>query len=148
MNISMSLPKPNNPSSDTFEKAANAFVQAKSEFIKMHHGFSWSDGGCVWLHGTEISSNERHHDDILTYERRKDRQLHTQSFIITSFITLSSEKDAIILSIGTAINGKMIRMPIGCYSKSQNYIGEFQKNFTTELNRLFIAIAKERNTMA
>lgn len=139
-----STPKSSSSPSNIFARAADAFQQAKKEFVDTNKDYSWSDGVCIWLDST---LNERRHDDILIYERHERRQLITYSLILTSFASVSADGDCITLSIGSAVNGKMSRIPIGCYSKAQNFTGEFRKNFTAELNRLLISIAKERQAI-
>jgi hypothetical protein len=133
---------------DIFQKASIAFQQAKTSFSKSTNDqYSWSDGSCKWLDSTQTSMNERRHDDILTYYSR-DRHISSScSIIITCLATLIDEENCIALSIGSAVNGKMSRIPIGHYSKSQNYMVEFEKRFIIELNNLIISIAKEQRAI-
>lgn len=140
-------PTTTSASHDVFEKAANAFQQAKAAFTKINSSHSWSDGGCIWLDNAQASLNERRHDDILTYDHRDGRQLSTYSFIITCFVVLTDDGNCITLSVGSVSNGKTIRIPIGYYSKAQDFARDFESSFPNELNRLIIAIAKERRTI-
>jgi hypothetical protein len=138
-----------NVQDDIFQKASIAFQQAKTSFAKSANDqYSWSDGSCTWLDSTQTSMNEHRHDDILTYYSR-DRHISSScSIIITCLATLIDEENCIALSIGSAVNGKMSRIPIGHYSKSQNYIAEFEKRFIVELNNLIISIAKEQRAIS
>jgi hypothetical protein len=65
------------------------------------------------------------------------------SIIITCLATVS-DNGSITLSIGSTVNGKMSRIPIGRYDKNQNYFKEFQDGFIIELKNLLISICKER----
>jgi len=137
-----------NADQDIFQKASIAFQQAKTIFSKfMNDQYSWSDGSCTWLDSAQTSTNERRHDDILTYYYRDRHMQSSCSIIITCLATLTDEGNGITLSIGSVVNGKMCRIPIGHYSTTQNYIGEFQKYFLTELNNLIVSIAKERRAI-
>ncbi len=137
-----------NADQDIFQKASIAFQQAKTNFSKfMNDQYSWSDGSCTWLDSAQTSTNERRHDDIFTYYCRDRHMQSSCSIIITCLATLTDEGNGITLSIGSVVNGKMCRIPIGHYSATQNYIGEFQKYFVTELNNLIISIAKERRAI-
>jgi hypothetical protein len=133
---------------DIFQKASNAFYQAKTKFSKMNENeYSWSDGSCVWLDSTQTPMNERRHDDILTYHSRDRRMLNSFSIIITSLATLSADGNIMTLSIGSTTNGRMSRIPIGRYVQSKDYLAEFLVDFTIELNNLFISVCKERKAL-
>jgi hypothetical protein len=133
---------------DILQKASIAFQKAKTHFSKHNDNqYTWSDGSCIWLDSTQTSTNERRHDDILTYYYRDRHMLSNFSIIITCFVTLIDQGNRVTLSIGSAVNGKMSRIPIGHYSKTQNYMGEFEKNFIIELNNLIISISKERKAI-
>jgi hypothetical protein len=138
-------------SEDIFQRASNAFQQAKKYFSDRHeysnNQYSWSDGSCTWLDSTQTSMNERRHDDILTYFSSNRNTSSNCSIIITCLATLTDGGNRIMLSIGNSINGKMSRIPIGRYNKTQNYREEFQKDFTTELKNLIISICKERRSI-
>jgi hypothetical protein len=129
---------------DIFEKASYAFQQAKTNFSESNlNQYSWSDGSCTWWDSTQIPINERRHDDILTYCSWIRNKSSICSIIITCLATVS-DNGSITLSIGSTVNGKMSRIPIGRYDKNQNYFKEFQDGFIIELKNLLISICKER----
>ena len=134
---------------DIFERAAQAFEKAKTNFSESNqHRYSWADGSCIWLDNTQISMNERRHDDILTFFSWKANQLSSCSIIITCFAAIDDNGNIITLSIGSTINGKMSRIPIGQYVKNQGYINDFQNDFIIELKNLIISICKERRPVS
>jgi hypothetical protein len=131
---------------DIFQKVAIAFQEAKRNFSNSNDQYSWSDGGCTWLDSTQTAMNERRHDDILTFDYRDGRMAGRCSIIITCLATLTDKKTCITLSISSPVNGRISRIPIGCYSRTQNFKMDFQKNFIIELDNLIKSIAKERRT--
>ena len=51
---------------DIFEKASNAFYEAKKHFLESNgNQYSWSDGGCIWVNNAQTEMNKRQHDDKL-----------------------------------------------------------------------------------
>ena len=138
-----------NSSPDMFQKAAMAFELAKKNFSRLNNDqYSWSDGDCTWVENIETGDNERRHDDILTYDYREGRMSNSFSIIITCIATLTDGGNLITLSIGSTVNGKVCRVPIGRYSRTQNIAADVQKNFSIELNNLMKSIAKERRSTA
>ncbi len=134
---------------DLFQKAAMEFQKAKKNFSNSNNDqYSWSDGGCTWLDNIQTETNERRHDDILTYDYRDGRMSGSCSIIITCLATLTDDGNCITLSISSVTNGRTCRIPIGRYSKTQNFSGDMQKNFTTELGNLIKSIAKERRIIS
>jgi hypothetical protein len=134
---------------DIFEKAAIAFQKGKTNFSNSSNDqYLWSDGGCRWLDSTQTAMKERRHDDILTFEYRDGRMSGRCSIIITCLATLTDKDTCITLSINSAVNGRIIRIPIGCYSTSQNFTMDVQKNFVIELDNLIKSIAKERRNVS
>jgi hypothetical protein len=130
---------------DIFEKASNAFYEAKKRFLKFNQDqYSWSDGTCTWLNNVSDITNERQHHDILTYHTWNRNTLQSCSVIIICLANVSDGGNIITLSIGSPMYGKMNRIPIGQYSKAQNYTIEFQDKFITELKYLLISIWKHR----
>ena len=130
-----------------FQKAAMAFQLAKKNFLSLYnHQFFWFDGGCKWVESIEMGENERRHDDVLTYEYqdRARRLSGNFSIIITCIATLADGGNLITLSLGSSVNGKICRIPIGRYSIAQNIAADVQKNFAMELGNLIKSIAKER----
>lgn len=130
---------------DIFQKAAIAFQEAKRKFSNSDDQYSWSDGSCTWLDSTQTAMNERRHDDILTFNYRDGRMTGRCSIIITCLATLIDEETCITLSISSPVNGRISRIPIGCYSRTQNFTMDLQKNFIIELDNLIKSIAKERS---
>lgn len=136
-----------NTPQDAFQRAAMAFQLAKKNFLSLYnHQFFWFDGGCKWVEGIDMGESERRHDDVLTYEYQdKARRLSGNfSIIITCIATLADEGNLITLSLGSSVDGKTCRIPIGRYSKNQNIAADVQKNFAMELGNLIKSIAKER----
>jgi hypothetical protein len=137
-----------NSDEDIFQKASNAFQKAKTNFSEFDQNkYTWGDGSCIWLDNTQTSTNERRNDDILTYFSWKANQSRSCSIIITCLATVDDSRDIITLSIGSTVNGKMSRIPIGRYGKNQNYINEFEDAFISELKNLIISICKERRAI-
>jgi len=133
---------------DIFQTASSAFQKAKTSFSESNgHQYSWADGSCKWFDNTETSANERRHDDILTYFSWKANQSSSCSVIITCLAAVGDNGNIITLSIGSTVNGKMSRIPIGRYRKNQNYINEFEDAFISELKNLIISICKERRAI-
>ncbi len=133
---------------DIFQRAAIAFQEAKTKFFDSNDKYSWSDGGCTWLDSTQTAMNERRHDDILTFEYGDEDQPSRASIIVTCLATLTDEETYITLSISSAVNGRISRIPIGRYSRSQNFTVDLQKNFVIELNNLIKSIARERRALS
>lgn len=133
---------------DIFEKASKAFYKAKKLFSESSNNrYSWSDGTCTWLSNEYSTINERRHDDILTYYICNQGTLRSYSIKVTCFATISDEENVITLYIGSPINGIMNRIPVGHYSKAQNYIIEFSTKFDKELINLLTSIYKHRKAI-
>jgi hypothetical protein len=131
-----------------FEKASNAFYKAKKYFLETNQNqYSWLEATCTWLNNACDSINERRHDDILTYHVWNRGTSSSCSIIITCIATVSDGENVIKLSISSPVNGEIIRVPLGEYSKAQNYMIEFQTKFNTELNNLLILICKQRKAI-
>ncbi|CAF0765289.1 unnamed protein product [Adineta steineri] len=132
---------------DAFAKASGAFYQAKKHFLdNRQNQYEWSDGHCIWVHNPHSSINERDNDDVLTYHLTRGRTTTSYSVIITCLASCSEEGSVMTLSIGSDVNGKTIRMPIGQYSTAQDYIADVQEKFKAELRNLLLAIYNERKT--
>ncbi|CAF1173097.1 unnamed protein product [Adineta steineri] len=130
---------------DAFAKASEAFYQAKKHFLDNgQNKYEWSDGHCIWVYNPHSSINERHNHDVLTYHFTRGRTTTSYSVIIMCLASCSEEGSVMTLSIGSDINGKTIRMPIGQYSTAQDYIADVQEKFKTELRNLLLAIYNER----
>jgi hypothetical protein len=133
---------------DIFQRALNAFQKAKTSFSEFNQNkYSWADRGCACFDDTQTLTNERRHDDILTYFSWKANQSSSCSIIITWLAIVDDNENIIILSIGSTANGKMSRIPIGRYGKNQDYINEFEDTFIIGLQNLIISICKERKAM-
>jgi hypothetical protein len=148
ISISDSLPIPpitaNDAQRDAFEKASEAFYQAKKHFLENgQNQYEWSDGRCTWVHSPHSSINEYRNDDVLTYHFLRGRTTTSFSVIITCLASCHEEGSVMTLSISSNVNGKTIRMPIGQYSTAQDFTN-VQENFKTELKNLLLAIYKER----
>ncbi len=133
---------------DIFEKASNAFYEAKKVFLETNpNQYSWSEGTCTWLNNAYSTNNERRHDDILTYHVLNRGTSSSYSIIITCLATVSNDGNTIKLSVGSPINGEMIQMPIGHYGKAENYMTEFKRKFINELDNLLKSILKQRKAI-
>jgi len=133
---------------DIFQRASNAFQKAKTSFSEFNlNKYSWADGGCAWFDDTQTLTNERRHDDILTYFSWKANQSSSCSIIITCLAIVDDNENIITLSIGSTANVKMSRIPIGRYGKNQDYIKEFEDAFIIGLENLIISICKERRAI-
>jgi hypothetical protein len=131
-----------------FQKASEAFCQAKKYFLEdRRNQYSWSDGYCTWVAGPLSSVNEYRHDDVLTYQSFSGRMVTSYPVIVTCLASLNEDGYVMTLSIGSSINGKMNRIPIGHFSVAQDYVKEVQENFRTELKNLLLAIYKERKSV-
>ncbi|CAF4705391.1 unnamed protein product [Rotaria socialis] len=142
------LPKLMSTASDhppAIQKAADAFAQAKQEFYKSNQDrYVWYDGYCTWLHNKQNSVDEYRHDDILTYYWRNQNY----SIITICFASINDEGRVITLSIGSTVQGKMIRIPLGQYSIAQDYVKELQETFTMELRNLLLSIYNKQKSGA
>ncbi|CAF1018672.1 unnamed protein product [Adineta steineri] len=137
-----------NTQRDAFANASEAFYQAKKHFLdNRQNQYEWSDGHCIWVHNPHSSINERHNHDVLTYHFTRGRTTTSYSVIIMCLASCSEEGSVITLSIGSDVNGKTIRIPIGQYSTAQDYIADVQEKFKTELRNLLLAIYNERKTI-
>jgi hypothetical protein len=135
---------------DIFEKASNAFYEAKNHFVVSNgNQYSWSDGGCTWVNTAETAMNARQHDDKLIFTARNGYTPSSCSIIISCLATVGnrSSGNIVTLSIGSPINGQVNRIPIGQYRKNQNYTAEFKDNFIVELKNLIISICKQRKAI-
>ncbi|CAF1018586.1 unnamed protein product [Adineta steineri] len=133
---------------DAFAIASETFYQAKKHFLDNEpNKYEWSDGHCIWVYNPHSSINERHNHDILTYHFTRGRTTTSYSVIIMCLASCSEEGSVMTLSIGSDVNGKTIRMPIGQYSTAQDYIADVQEKFKTELRNLLLAIYSERKTI-
>lgn len=137
-----------NINQDIFQKASIAFQEAKRNFAEsMNDQYKWSDGSCTWIDSAQTLMNECQHDDILTYYCRDRHMPSSCSIIITCLATLTDEGNRITLSVGSVVNGKISRIPVGHYNKNENYMGAFKRDFVVELNNLIKSITKERRAM-
>ncbi|UJR35331.1 hypothetical protein I4U23_028092 [Adineta vaga] len=139
---------PTNNEYDAFQKASKAFQQAKENFIYNNgdgdKSYLWSDGNCTWLDSIQTSSKERRHDDILTFHCRDRHKSSSCSIIIICLATLTDGGHFITLSIGSGVNGRTSRVPIGRYGARTSYTEKFKQDFISELTNLVISIRKER----
>ncbi|CAF1502161.1 unnamed protein product [Rotaria magnacalcarata] len=127
------------------QKAADAFARVKQKFLKSNEDrYVWHDGYCTWLINKQNSVDEYRHDDILTYYRRNQNY----SIITICFASINDEGRVITLSIGSTVQGKMIRIPLGQYSVAQDYVKELQETFNMELRNLLLSIYNKQKSCA
>jgi hypothetical protein len=129
---------------DIFKKAANAFYAAKTHFLQIHpNRYSWSDGTCSWFDDSYNANNERQHEDTLTYYTGNRNTSCSCSIKIICLANVTDEGNVITLSICSQVNGTIIRIPLGQYTKGQNYTKEFEDKFAAELKNLIISVCKQ-----
>lgn len=134
--------------SDLFRKASRVFQLGKAGYLTQstdpRHQYSWSDLACKWLDSTQTPSNERRHDDILTYYHQEKRTSASCSVLITCLAVFVKQENRVHLSIGSASNGVMCRVPLGYLQDSDQDLQEKVQYFVVELNNLIISISKQR----
>ena len=133
---------------DLFQKASRVFQRGKAAYLAQstdrRHEYSWSDLACKWLDSTQTPCNERRHDDILTYYHRDKSTYASCSVIITCLAVFVKQENSVHLSIGSASNGVMCRVPLGSLQDSNHDLQEKVECFVIELNNLIISISKQR----
>ncbi|CAF1416937.1 unnamed protein product [Adineta ricciae] len=133
---------------EKFEKASQAFYQAKKHFIDSgRNQYEWSYGCCTWIHHPQKSINECYNDDILTYHSSRGGTTTTYSIIVRCLAKCSEEGRVIVLSISSDVNGRTIEIPIGEYSTAQNYHKDVVELFQVELKNLLLAVYIERTSL-
>ena len=138
---------PNDGRQAAFQKASQAFCQAKANFENNgSQQYEWSEGNCTWQESPHSSIDECRNDDVLSYCSLQGRTTTINSLIITCWASLTEERSLITLAIGGCANGKMIRMPLGQYSTSQDYTNDVRESFKTELKNLLLAIYTEKQS--
>ncbi|CAF1008546.1 unnamed protein product [Adineta ricciae] len=127
-----------------FVKASYAFSEAKQIFFKLHNQrYSWSYGDCIWLSNSYSLLDEHQNYDILMYHELQRNMVRYCPTIIVCLASFLEKERMITFSIGSPVNGKMLRFPIGQYSTDQDCEEEFRENFQIELKHLLLALYKQ-----
>jgi hypothetical protein len=138
---------PNGGRQAAFQKASRALCQAKESLTNgTGNSYEWSDGSCTWQESPHSSIDECRNDDVLTYHSFRRGNTTRYSMIVTCWASLTEERRLITFTIGGCANGKMIRVPIGQFSTSQECANDVRESFQAELTSLLLAIYKERKS--
>ncbi|CAF1167056.1 unnamed protein product [Adineta steineri] len=124
------------------DKAASAFVFAKTRFIENHQrGYKWTDGGCQWSDDVNHMVERKHYDTLTYYLLNQN-----WSIIVCFTANVNETGQSVFLSIGSIVHGLYIGIPIGEYATNSNSLdkSDIYTNFERELKNLIHLICKRK----